>query len=70
MNTPSEIRKAENRAKAVAVAKVVWQMITGAILLAVISFIAWSVMNSDVLWKAMRYPEAVRQMQIEVIIKK
>jgi hypothetical protein len=70
MQTLTEVRKADNRAKVAGVAKVVWQMTTGAILLAVISFIAWAVMNSDVLWKAMRYPEAVRQMQIEVIIKK
>lgn len=70
METLRESQKAEIRAKTAAVLKTVWQMITGAILLAVISFIAWSVMNSDVLWKAMRYPEAVRQMQIEVIIKK
>lgn len=45
-------------------------MILGAVLVAVIGFAAWGTINADVLWKAMRYPEAVRQMEVEVLVKK
>lgn len=41
-------------------------MLTGAVTFAVCSFVFWSVVNFDVLVKAVRYPEAVRAMQIEV----
>lgn len=45
-------------------------MVLGATLLAIIGFTAWATINADVLWKAMRYPEAVRQMEVEVLVKK
>lgn len=45
-------------------------MLFGAALLLVVGFTAWATINADVLWKAMRYPEAVRQMEVEVIVKK
>lgn len=45
-------------------------MVLGATLLIVLGFTVWSTINADVLWKAMRYPEAVRQMEVEVQIKK
>lgn len=56
--------------KTVAIVKEAWKLTTMAIIVVTIAFIAWSVMNADVLWKAIRYPEAVRQMQIEVVIKR
>lgn len=43
-------------------------MAIGATLLIVGAFIFWSIVNADVLMKAMRYPEAVRAMQVEVLI--
>lgn len=36
----------------------------------IVGFTVWATINFDVLWKAMRFPEAVRQMQVEVQIKK
>ena len=35
-----------------------------------LTFIVWATINLDVLWKAIRFPEAVRQMEVEVLIKK
>lgn len=43
-------------------------MAAGALLLVVGAFIFWAIANADVLAKAMRYPEAVRAMQVEVLI--
>lgn len=43
-------------------------MAVGAITLLVGAFVFWSIVNADVLMKAMRYPEAVRAMQVEVLI--
>jgi len=45
-------------------------MIVGATLLIILGFATWATINADVLWKAMRYPEAVRQMQVEIVVKK
>jgi len=50
--------------------KPIGQMLLGATLLVIIGFTAWATINFDVLWKAMRYPEAVRQMQVEIVVKK
>lgn len=46
------------------------QMLLGAALLIILGFTVWATINADVLWKAMRYPEAVRQMEVEVVVKK
>jgi len=63
-----------NIAKVTADAKVVLQpvgyMIMGATILTVIGFVAWMTINADVMWKAVRYPEAVRQMEVEILVKK
>lgn len=48
----------------------VGHMVLGATLLTIIGFTAWMTINADVMWKAIRYPEAVRQMEVEVNIKK
>lgn len=45
-------------------------MLTGAAIMTIIGFTAWATINADVLWKAMRYPEAVRQMEVEILVKK
>jgi len=45
-------------------------MVLGATILAILGFTVWSTINADVLWKAMRYPEAVRQMEVEILVKK
>lgn len=42
----------------------------GATITIIVGFTVWATINFDVLWKAMRFPEAVRQMQVEVQIKK
>lgn len=47
-------------------AKTAGLMLTGAVTVLVGAFIMWSIMNFDVLTKAIKYPEAVRQMKIEV----
>lgn len=41
-------------------------MIAGAIIVMIGAFITWSIINFDVLTKAVKYPEAVRQMKIEI----
>lgn len=43
-------------------------MVSGALLFAVCAFVFWSVINFDVLVKAIRYPEAVRELQVEVTL--
>jgi len=45
-------------------------MAAGAILLTILGATVWATINFDVLAKAVRYPEAVRQMEVEVLIKK
>jgi len=45
-------------------------ILLGATITIIVGFTVWATINFDVLWKAMRFPEAVRQMQIEVQIKK
>lgn len=39
---------------------------SGAIGLIVLAFLSWTIFNFDVLAKAIKYPEAVREMKIEV----
>ena len=45
-------------------------MLMGATLLTILAATIWTTINFDVLAKAVRYPEAVRQMEVEVLIKK
>lgn len=45
-------------------------MLMGATLLTILAATIWATINFDVLAKAVRYPEAVRQMEVEVLIKK
>lgn len=45
-------------------------MVMGAALLTILAASIWATVNADVLFKAIRYPEAVREMQVEVLIKK
>lgn len=45
-------------------------MVLGATVLIILGATIWATINIDVLWKAIRYPEAVRQMEVEVLIKK
>lgn len=63
-----------NIAKVTADAKMILRpvgyMIMGATVLTVVGFTAWMTINADVMWKAVRYPEAVRQMEVEILVKK
>lgn len=44
-------------------------MAQGVIYFLVALFIIWSALNLDVLTKAIRYPEAVRQLKINVMVR-
>lgn len=61
------VRTADSGKKAL---QPVLYMLMGATLLAILGFSMWATINADVLWKAMRYPEAVRQMEVEILVKK
>ena len=45
-------------------------MLTGAVLLGTCAIIIWSITNFDVLMKAYKYPEVIRQLKIDVQISK
>jgi hypothetical protein len=53
----------ENIQKTLETAKL---MATGAVILILAAIVFWSAANFDVLIKAVKYPEAIRQMKIEV----
>ena len=50
--------------------KTAGNMIAGALILTILGASIWATINFDVLAKAVRYPEAVRQMEVEVLIIK
>lgn len=50
--------------------KPVIQTVFGGLLLLLFVATVWVTVNYDVLWKTIRYPEAVRQMQIEIVVNK
>jgi len=52
------------------IATTLLHMTTGAILLGMCAIIIWSITNFDVLMKAYKYPEVIRDMRITVQVSK
>lgn len=66
-NQEKAIKVREDIKKALTVAK---YMLQGALGLIAIIAIVWSINNMDVIAKAVKYPEAVREMEITVQVTK
>jgi len=64
------INKTEIREKTVKALIVTKYMLQGALGLIAIIAIVWSINNMDVIAKAVKYPEAVREMEITVQVTK
>jgi len=64
------INKTEIREKTVKTLIVTKYMLQGALGLIAIIAIVWSINNMDVIAKAVKYPEAVREMEITVQVTK